>query len=228
MDQHDGLRDRIVAAHDDVGRLVDATAQEKGPDLTDPRNGSRVFDTAVAAISAHVSAMMTVLYPAMRRSLPDSHGDLRKLERDAREMASVMRGMEQHLNGDTNRPSESISELRADLEALFETHKRTEEALLARLESVWSADERKEWTTKFENAMRHAPTRPHPHLPRSHALLTPAVGLSARWDHILDTLDARAVAGRPVRQPGPPGLWGWYLLGRPTAVATKQGRTKQG
>jgi hypothetical protein len=213
---------RVTAAHRDVGQLLDASRLVTDTDLDDPRRGGRVFDALVAAASAHLSAMRTVLYPRIRRSLPDAREDVRRLERGAREMASVMRAMEQHLGGDVHRPGESMHELHADLDTLLGDHVRTEEELVRRLEAAWSDDERRHWASKIESSMRHAPTRPHPHLPRSPFLLTPAVGVTARWDHLLDTLDARAVAGRPVRQPGPPGMWGWYLLGRPSGTANDQ------
>nr|MDT0667030.1 hypothetical protein [Micromonospora sp. DSM 115978] len=44
------------------------------------------------------------------------------------------------------------------------------------------------------------------------------MNVAGRWDHVLDTMDARSAAASPVRAPAPSGLWGWYLLGRPTAA----------
>ncbi|MGF7236088.1 MAG: hemerythrin domain-containing protein [Frankia sp.] len=213
------LAARIAATHDDVRNLLRAALENPDTDVTDPRRGGRAFDALVAAVSAHLSSMRLVLYPRIRRSLPGVRDQVRDLERGAREMASVMRAMEQHLRGDVHRPGESMDELHADLSDLFTAHVDAEAALVDQLEATWSLEEGRYWAGKTDASMRHAPTRPHPHLPRSRWLLGPAVGATARWDHVLDTLEARSVAGRPVRQPGPPGMWGWYLLGRGTSPA---------
>lgn len=195
--------ERVAAVHDDVHNLFRAL-ENPGADVSDPRRGGRAFDALVAAISAHLSSMRLALYPRIRRALPGARDQVRDLERGAREMASVMRAMEQHLRGDVHRPGESMDELHAGLKALFEVHEETETALVGRLEATWSLEEGRRFARKTDASMRHAPTRPHPHLPRSRWLLRPAVGATARWDHVLDTLEARSVAGRPVRQPAPP------------------------
>jgi Hemerythrin HHE cation binding domain len=225
---HGHVTAMIASAHSDAQALIGAAgpAGGAGPDPGDPRVGMRVFDAAVAAVTAHLCAMRTVFYPDARRRGGDAPAAVATLTASAREMASVMRGMEQYLNGDTHQPSETLSELRVDLAALFDTHVAVEEGLIASLEAGWSPAERDRATARIEKAMRHAPTRPHPHLPRSGPMLAPAVRVSAQWDHVLDTLDARAVAGRPIRQPGPPGLWGWYLLGRGTAPDPQPRSTK--
>jgi hypothetical protein len=167
--------------------------------------------------------MDTVIYPEISRRVPGSRRALAGLRMLTREAFSIMRGIEQYVQGDTNRPAESIGDLRRHLADLMAAHVRGEDELLRELEARISDSDRRELTERFERALRHAPTRPHPHLVRRGPFGgRAALRLAGRWDHLLDTMDSRAVAGAPVRAPAPSGLWGWYLLGRPTEDAADE------
>ncbi|WP_018500420.1 hemerythrin domain-containing protein [Parafrankia discariae] len=207
----------VHAAHRDASDLLDLAGRAQVLPA-DPRQTLHASDVAVAAFSAHLSVMESVVYPQAARLVPRGRARTAALRGLAREAAAVMRGIEQYVQGDLNRPGRGLAELRADLTDLAIAHARAEDQLLDELESVLSEARRRRLRTDFERAMRRAPTRPHPHLghgsSRSSRLAARAAG---HWDHLLDTMDARAVAGRPIRAPAPAGLWGWYLLGRPTA-----------
>ncbi|ABW15861.1 conserved hypothetical protein [Parafrankia sp. EAN1pec] len=207
----------VHAAHRDASDLLELAGRAQVLPA-DPRQTLHASDVAVAAFSAHLSVMESVVYPRAARLVPHGRARTAALRGLAREAASVMRGMEQYVQGDLNRPGRGLAELRDDLTDLAAAHARAEDQLLDELESVLSDTRRRRLRTDFERAMRRAPTRPHPHLghgpSRSSRL---AARVAGRWDHLLDTMDARAVAGRPIRAPAPAGLWGWYLLGRPTA-----------
>ncbi len=218
-DQADSVSilDLIRMAHADATRLVALTFTESGTSA-DPRRALRAADTAVAAISAHMYAVQTSVYPMARRHLPDGRARVAGLYAGAHETASVMRGISQHIQGDVHRPDESMGMLRARLAELEEQHEAAEDSLVADLEEMLSDEERRRVVTSFRRAMRRAPTRPHPHVPHTAVVGGLVLRFAGSWDHLLDTMDARVAAGGPVRAPAPPGLWGWYLLGRSTSL----------
>ncbi|CAO5226773.1 hemerythrin domain-containing protein [Frankia sp. AgKG'84/4] len=222
----EALMTLVDAAHSDAARLVgmaggsgDAAGAPDGPP-SDPRQALHASDAAVAAISAHLSVMEAVVYPELAHRVPGSRPRVAELGRLARRCSSVMRGIEQYVQGDLKHPADSVASLRHDLAALLEAHTRAEDELLRELDERLTDSERHRLLGRFAAAMRHAPTRPHPHLGHGGAV---GGGLALRVlgtvDHLLDVMDAREVAGAPVRAPAPAGLWGWYLLGRPTSPA---------
>ncbi|MCL9761956.1 hemerythrin domain-containing protein [Frankia sp. AiPa1] len=215
----------VDSAHADAFQLIElagslgATAGQTGLS-SDPRQFLRANDVAIAAISAHLSAMEAVVYPECSRRLPGGRARVAELSRLARRCASVMRGIEQYVQGDLHHPAASVASLRRDLAALLTEHARIEDELLRALDAQLSDVERARLRERFADAMRHAPTRPHPHLGHRGPLGgNVTIRLLGTFDHLLDVLDAREVAGAPVRAPAPAGLWGWYLLGRPTSPA---------
>ncbi|WP_308127743.1 TIGR03085 family metal-binding protein [Frankia sp. CiP3] len=208
------LPEMIKASHDAATHLVGLTFTEAATS-GDPRRALRAADTAVAVISAHMYAVQTSVYPMARRRLPDSRPRIAELCAQGRETASVLRGISQYIQGDVHRPDESMGRLRERLAELEEQHIAAEEALVADLDKALSPDDRRRMATAFRRSMRRAPTRPHPHLPRTAVVGSLVLRLAGSWDHILDTMDARIAADGPVRAPAPAGLWGWYLLGRP-------------
>ncbi len=209
------LLEMISASHDDATQLVKLTFTEAATS-GDPRRALRAADTAVAAISAHMYSVQTSIYPVARRRLPDSRPRIAELCAQGRETSSVLRGISQHIQGDVHRPGESMGALRERLAELEEQHIAAEDILVADLEKELSPDERRRLIMSFRRAMRRAPTRPHPYIPRSAVVGGLVLRLAGSWDHVLDTMDARVAAGGRIRAPAPAGLWGWYLLGRPT------------
>jgi hypothetical protein len=213
------------ATHADVKRLIDVSLNGE-PLAADPRPSLRASDAAVAAISAHLAVMEVTVYPEMKRYLHDRQAEarLRALRRSARELTSIARGIEQLVYGDQHRPAESLPALQAQLSALIAAHAEEEEALVAELEERMPPAAQRQLGDAVERERRHAPTRPHPHLLYRTSLgARLVVHLAGRWDHLLDTLDARTAAGAPVTPPPTPGLWGWYLLGRPVAPTPTDG-----
>ncbi|SNQ50316.1 conserved hypothetical protein [Frankia canadensis] len=222
----EALTTLVDAAHKDARHLVELSREHGdaagAPDAppSDPRQALHASDAAVAAISAHLSAMEAVVYPELARTVPGGRARVAELGRLARRCSSVMRGIEQYVQGDLNHPPDSVASLRRDLAALLAEHARAEDGLLRELDERLSDSERARLHERFADAMRHAPTRPHPHL--GHGGIFGgrlAIRLLGTFDHALDVMDAREVAGAPVRAPAPAGLWGWYLLGRPTSPA---------
>ncbi|WP_250284839.1 hemerythrin domain-containing protein [Frankia sp. CiP1_Cm_nod2] len=217
----------VRAAHGHVDDLVALTFSAVAAP-GDPRRPLRAADTAVAAISAHMYAVQTAVYPAARRHLPpEGQARATGLRLVARETESVTRGISQHIQGDVHRPNESMRTLCERLAELAERHVALEEPMLAELDEALSEQERRRAVAMFERSVRRAPTRSHPHLPRTTGIGGLMLRAAGSWDHVLDAMDARVAAETPPRAPVPVGLWGWYLLGRP-APAPQPGHAASG
>ncbi len=217
----------VRASHDHINDLVGLTfsaATTPG----DPRRPLRAADMVVAAISIHMYAVQTAVYPMARRRLPDRRACFTELHTVARETESVTRGISQHIQGDVHRPNESMQTLRERLAELEEQHVAIEDPMIAELDETLSGPELRRVVTLFERSVRRAPTRPHPHLPRTAALSGLMLRAAGSWDHVLDAMDARVAAGTPARAPVPAGLWGWYLLGRPLPSSQSEQVTGSG
>ncbi|OAA25642.1 hemerythrin HHE cation binding domain-containing protein [Frankia sp. EI5c] len=220
----DSLVGLVSAAHRDAAELLELAERELrdragrcGDPSADPRLTLHASDAAVAAISAHLSVMEGVVYPEAAAVLPRGRARTAALRETSHRAALLMRGLQQYVQGDRYQPERGPGELCDELAEFAAAHARAEERLLADLEERLGGPRARRLQADFERAMRRAPTRPHPHLGHGTSLPTRlAARLAGHWDHLLDTVDARAVAGRPVRAPAPAGLWGWYLLGRPT------------
>lgn len=222
----EALMTMVDAAHADAARLVGMARNggdvpeaggSAGP-ASDPRQSLHASDAAVAAISAHLCVMEAVVYPQLAHLVPGGRARVGELGRMARRCSSLMRGIEQYVQGDLHHPTASMASLRQDLAGLLDAHAREEDALLRDLEQRLPLIEQDRLVERFATVMRHAPTRPHPHL--GHGGITGnsyTIRVLGTIDHLMDVMDAREVAGSPVRAPAPAGLWGWYLLGRPTA-----------
>ncbi|WP_052914382.1 hemerythrin domain-containing protein [Protofrankia coriariae] len=209
----------VRAAHDHIDDLVARTFSAVATS-EDPRRPLRAADTAVAAISAHMYAVQTAVYPVARRHLPPAgQACATELRMVARETESVTRGISQYIQGDMHQPNESMRMLRERLAELGERHVALEESMLADLDEVLSGPERRRAASAFERSVRRAPTRSHPHLPRTIGIGGLMLRVAGSWDHVLDAMDARVAAETPPRTPVPVGLWGWYLLGGPAPAS---------
>ena len=207
---HVEVSENLAGFHEALCRRLDE-AGRVGATSMDPRSAAPPYDLLLSALSEHVAVMERVVHPELRRL-----GDERRaqaLTALAAELVRAMRGMEQHLYGDARAPRESLPELHARLLALLGRHAEVEEAALRDAEAVMDVDERQRLADLLEKAARHAPTRPHPHVPHTPWLVPLAFTLSAYWDDALDAMDVRQVSGRRRRSPKPVGMWGSYLLG---------------
>jgi len=216
----DGLARLVGPVHRDAARLA-AWASDAVPGA-DPRQTHRAGDAAVAAMCAHLATMGYVVYPEMARLQPHTEGRIARLRAGAREMMMIMRGVQQYAQGDTKPPGSEVTELRRELAEAIVEHSRDEEDLLREFDRASTPDERRMLADEYERALSVAPSRPHPHLLRTRRPLGGRLGyrLVARFDYLLDTMDARIIPGAKVRGPGQVGPWGTWLLGRPPQATT--------
>jgi hypothetical protein len=210
----DGLARLVGPVHRDAARLAEWTGDPAR--YADPRQIHRAGDAAVAALCQHLATMDQFVYPEVLRVVPHAAVQVARLRAVGREMMSTMRGIEQQAQGDVHEPGTAAAELRRDLAAAICDHGRVEEDMLREYDEAVSPEEREDLAADYERMLPHAPSRPHPYISRFGPMAGP-VGwrLMGRFDDMLNAMDAREVAGAPVRAPREVGLWGTWLLGRP-------------
>lgn len=165
---------------------------------------------AVVWLSAHLAAMQRSVHRAARRS-----PYLAEVRAADRGLETVLRRVEQHFAGDGLAAQFDESELDGALRRSFELHCRTEKALIDDLTESLPLEQLPALATAYADALRHAPTRPHPHVPHNGILGAVAFRIDAWRDKVMDTMDGRHVPAprdEPTRKT--PGRWGNYLLGQ--------------
>jgi hypothetical protein len=169
---------------------------------------------AVVWLSAHLTAMEHVVYPFMRANVPTERTELDEQRRLTRRIQRVLRLLEQRYAGDGSARPGSSERLRGELTALMTEHETGERALLARLSDTVTDETMLTLVDRYDQAIGHGPTRPHPHGPHRGRLGRLTYAFDAARDHILDVLDSRHIplprTSVPRRQVG---RWGRYLLG---------------
>ena len=170
---------------------------------------------AVAWCSAHLAAVDRVLYAAAEQRLPDGPQrvhDLRGIDQLVQQ--AVLR-LDRRLTGDTHLSELPVDELADEVRVALREHADHEHALVDELQRVLDRAEQEALTDQLVTAMRHAPTRPHPHTP--HTPLSGLVGyVDAGVDRVRDLMDNRVVpTPHDTRPPRVPGRWASYLMGVP-------------
>jgi hypothetical protein len=176
---------------------------------------------AVVWLSAHLMAMDHVVLPVMTAALADQHEALERQRTVARGLHGRLRALEQRLAGDGLAAIASAEDHSDGLLTLLNEHAQLEEDLIVRLVGVLDQGAADDLARRYDRALIHGPTRPHPHAPKRGRLGRLAYSLDALRDHVLDVLDSRHV---PLpRSPKPRrelGRWGRYLLGSADVEAT--------
>jgi hypothetical protein len=178
-----------------------------------PQQWAEDYEAEVAALSRHLAAVEAYLYPLARRRLPDGAQAVSAQQHLSRELEKVLRLIETRLTGDVFAVGVSLESEQAELEELLEKHAKGEHALVTRLESELSDNERDKLLRDLKLAERDGPTRPHPYAPHPRGLERVVFHALQLWDRLFDTMDARVIPHPPERQPGPLSRWGRYVLG---------------
>jgi hypothetical protein len=175
---------------------------------------NRMMD-AVVWLSAHLTAMEHVVYPVMRANLPTERKEIDEQRRLTRRIQRTLRLLEQRCAGDGLAWAGSSDRLRGALTLLTADHEESEGVLLAHLSGTMTDEAGRTLAERYDHAIGHGPTRPHPHGPHRGMLGRLTYAFDAARDHILDVLDSRHVplprTERPHREIG---RWGRYVLGR--------------
>src|SRR4051812_24176434 len=116
---------------------------------------------AVAWLSAHLAASQRTVHRAARRA-PEARSALDGLRTADRELERLLRHAEQHHSGDALAAQLNAKRLDADLRRALDAHARAEWDLVTGLLAGVDGDA---LAASYDAAIRHAPTRPHPHVP---------------------------------------------------------------
>jgi hypothetical protein len=169
---------------------------------------------AVVWLSAHLTAMEHVVYPVMATLLTDHQEDLDRQRAASRRMHRGLRLLEQRRAGDGLIRIDSLGGRPDRLLMMMDEHAARERELLARLVEALDEQAVSSLAVRYDDAVRHGPTRPHPHGPHRGQLGRLTYAFDAVRDHLLDILDSRHV---PLPKDAPRqrkvGRWGRYLLG---------------
>ena len=215
------VRARLLGPHDELRQLF-SHARDAAPTQTDPRGPLAACDTFLATLSRHIAAVEDVVYPAARRRLPSGPRQVAQHVRLARGLEVTMRALEASFYGDSYAPSGSRTVLWRRMDRLLALHVDAEVALLEALVPELEPAEQHALAERFEKAVVHGPTRPHPHSPHSSWLSPVQHRFWAVADRAMDVMDSRVIPVRPRRPRGRPGsLLTQYLSGTPTFVTRR-------
>lgn len=190
------LRSTLGEAHDRADEL-----------LADP-DGSRL--EVVTWLSGHVAAFEHAVYPVAKREIPNGAALVDEDREIVAPLTRTLRMLERRHSGDVLAGGLSSERLSERLVELVREHRAVQSRIIDALEEVLDGAAMRDLVRSYEEALAHAPTRPHPHL-RTGLMFR----LDALWDRILDTMDGRHVPIPRVRRPRiNSGRWGAYLLGQ--------------
>ncbi|HVS69453.1 MAG TPA: hypothetical protein VHE56_12945 [Mycobacteriales bacterium] len=189
------LRATLSKAHDQADQL-----------LADPE-GSRL--EVVTWLSAHIAAFEHAVYPTVKRRATDGASLVDADRAVVSRLARTLRMLDRRHSGDVLAGGLSADRLGQRVRDLVADHRQVQARILDALERSLDAGAMQQLAREYEDALAHAPTRPHPHL-HSGVMFR----LDAIWDRVLDTMDGRHVPLPRVRRKQiRPGRWGAYLLG---------------
>lgn len=196
---------------DHLTATIEAAHERALVALTDP--DARPFD-GVVWLSAHLAAVEHVVTPLVDRYVDRDAADRRADRQVTRSMQRLLRALEQLAAADANAPRARADDLRVRLLSLLTQHAAGEHLLVEQLARVLGPERTAAVAERYEHAVQHGPTRPHPHQPRLRPLEPVIFAVDRLRDHVLDVLDARHVPiPVPRRQRSRTGKWGHYLLG---------------
>jgi hemerythrin superfamily protein len=152
-------------------------------------------------VFSHAFAEETVLWPVLRRVLPDGDALTQRVEEEHQEVNELVTALERDGVDDPRRP-QRLARL---VEVLREDVRDEEDVLLPRLQEQLSHEELRRLGARWELMRRISPTRPHPTVsrrPPGNALSGLPLSLLDRTRDVVDDgvrrLPAVAPAGRAV------------------------------
>jgi hypothetical protein len=191
--------------------LADALADAHHHAVTALSDGKAL--DAVVWLSAHLAAGQRTLHVAARR-VPTAQRALERARAADRDLEMLLRRTEQHYAGDSLAAQLDETRLSQSLRQALDRHDVAEHEVLLALADSREPEAIDAVQADYDAALRHAPTRPHPHAPHRGLLGAAAFRIDGFRDRIMDTMDGRHVPSpRVPRETVTPGRWGRYVLG---------------
>ena len=141
-------------------------------------------------LSTHLATVERVVHPVVARSLPDGPRIVAEQRRRAADIVRALWTLEHALTGD-GRVRGSASDVVRRLAALVRDHAAAEDALVARLGEVLPDAMLSLLRRRYADAVRHAPTRPHPVSAGRPVLAAALFRVEGVVDRARDVLDSR-------------------------------------
>ncbi|QIJ61100.1 hemerythrin domain-containing protein [Streptomyces sp. JB150] len=174
--------------HAEIDRLMERYRARR-----DDEDGERALKELVQLVFSHAFAEETVLWPVVRRLVPDGEELTARVEEEHQQINDLVTAVERLPLGDPERADRierAFALIRQDI-------RDEEDLLLPRLQEAMDATRLRRLGAAWETVRRTAPTHPHPAVPRrppGNAVL--GVPLSLK-DRARDALSARGPAAGP-------------------------------
>jgi hemerythrin superfamily protein len=176
---------RQRADHEELDRLL------KELDGATGTHQEEVLTRVDRLVFSHAFAEETVIWPVVRRVLPDGDELTLRVEEEHQEVNELVAALERDGLDDPRRP-ERLARL---VEVLREDVRDEEDVLLPRLQEALSVDELRRIGRQWEFVRRISPTRPHPTVsrrPPGNALSALPLSLIDRTRDLVDAGARRA------------------------------------
>jgi hypothetical protein len=160
---------------------------KKGGSAVQQSRRQSVVDLITVELSRHEAAEQELLWPAVRRALPDGDELAARALTQEREGEDTLTAL-----GRAAPDSTEFDDLVEELAARLRKHVAFEELVFARLREAMPRKERDRLGERLHRAERRAPTRPHPHAPKKPGPAVKAAGAAAAAaDRVRDALGER-------------------------------------
>src|SRR4051794_19058378 len=170
---------------------------------------------AVVWLSAHLAAVGRAITPVATRRLGETAAVRREGHRRDLELERMLRIAERRHSGDVLASGLDGERLRTSILSMLDAHAEIEHTRLTALADLLDDEEQRALAEAYLEALKKAPTRPHPYLPHRGLSGAIAFRVNAARDRLLDTMDSRHVPlPRVPQEARRPGRWGSYLLGQ--------------
>ncbi|MEV6958682.1 hemerythrin domain-containing protein [Streptomyces sp. NPDC051207] len=169
--------DRLMSQHQSLG---------------DGEERERVLKETVQLVFSHAFAEETVLWPAVRRSVPDGEELTARVEQEHQQINDLVADIERLAPGDPEREEK----VRRAFALIRQDIRDEEDLLLPRLQDAMDIAQLRRLGTAWETVRKSAPTHPHPVVPRrppGNAVLGVPLSL---YDRIRDALGLGSSASR--------------------------------
>ena len=172
----------LIADHREVDQLFELMVTARASN--DVEGQRYVFDHVVHDLSVHAVIEEEILYPAMRKALPDGDQQVEHALEEHQQAKELLTRIDGKSPDDTDAQS-AFDEL---VIAIREHVEEEEGELFAQMRSACSQDDLVDMGVKLEKARKAAPTHPHPHAPNTPPGNMIAGGVAMVLDKIRDAV----------------------------------------
>ena len=155
--------DAVALLKQDHREVEELFRRYENSDATDTSTRRDIVQSIIQELSIHASIEEQILYPAVRRALPDGEQLAEEATDEHQEVKETLAELDKMNPGDAGfdqRVRSLISDVRHHVE-------EEENEMLPRLRNELGADRLEEMGSAMESAKGMAPTRPHPNAPNT-------------------------------------------------------------